>query len=107
VEVGPELPALEVSFFSAGLFVVAVAVVFGRLLLGLRAPEVDVFSFGRDVRKAPRTSSSCTGGAAIPTTTVQRQTNAETITLNRIEISLLLTRYSKFFRRFVDVPARG
>jgi hypothetical protein len=56
-----------------------------RLRLGLAAvvPVFDGFSLGREVRKAPRTSSSC-AVAAIPNATSQRQTNAKTMTLNRI-----------------------
>jgi hypothetical protein len=59
---------------------------FGRRRLGFAATlEGVVFSFGRDVRNAPRTSSSsCTIGAATPITKAQTQTNPKTITLNRI-----------------------
>src|SRR5205085_27927 len=60
--------------------------------LGLRrfgfvaGPKVAGLSFGRVVRNAPRTSSSCTG-AAIPITTAHRQTNPKAMTLNRISES--------------------
>jgi len=62
----------------------------GRLLLVfVAAPELAGFSFGRDVRNAPRTSSSC-AGAATPITTAQRQTNPKNMTLNRITESPFL-----------------
>jgi len=66
-----------------GLFETAAAL--GRRLFGLVAvPELAGFSLGRDVRNAPRTSSSCTKGAAVPMTIAHRQTNPNTITLTRI-----------------------
>src|SRR5688572_33436221 len=48
-----------------GLFETAAGL--GRLLFGFVAgPELAGFCFGRDVRNAPRTSSSCASGAAVP-----------------------------------------
>jgi len=93
--VDPEEPEEPVcpGFLSVGLLS-GVGAAFGRLLLGLVAvPEFAGLSFGREVRNAPRTSSlSCRAGAATPAITAQRQTNAKTMTLNRIyRISLLLT----------------
>ena len=88
-EPGPEVTGVLLLLFSDG-FAVGTAVDFGRLRLGLAAaPELaGFFSLGREVKNAPRTSSSsCTGGAAVPITAAQRKTNAKTITLNRIEIS--------------------
>jgi hypothetical protein len=87
---GFDVAGFEVSclagVFSAGLLeLFAVTLDFGRLLLGLvAAPELAGFSFGRDVRNAPRTSSSCKTGAAIPMRNTLRQTNAKIMTLNRI-----------------------
>src|SRR5215213_6488638 len=71
----------------------------GRRLLGLEVLlELAGFSLGREVRNAPRTSSSsCTSGAAVPITRAQTQTNPKTITLNRILNLLIIAR----------VPARG
>ena len=62
---------------------------FGRFLGGLFV-EADVagFSLGREVRNAPRTSSSCGGGTAT-TIAAQIRTKPKSIALNRIyEISL-------------------
>src|ERR1051326_814673 len=72
---------------SGGLFGLFEPVVdFGRRRLGLAVvpPVFAGLSFGRDVRNAPRTSSSLTGGAGIPITTAPRKTSPKTITLNRI-----------------------
>jgi hypothetical protein len=72
-----------------GLFETAAAL--GRRLVGLVAvPELAGFSFGRDVRNAPRTSSSCARETAVPMTMAHRQTNPNTITLTRITESPLL-----------------
>jgi hypothetical protein len=59
---------------------------FGFRLPGFPAVlEPADFSLGREVRNAPRTSpSSCTIGAATPTTKAQTQTSPKTMTLNRI-----------------------
>src|SRR6185295_18049148 len=82
----PEVSGCFPGCFSgvfSGLFEIGGC--FGRLLLGLAVvPEVADFSLGREVRNAPRTSSSCITGAAIPITTAQRQTNPKTMTLNLI-----------------------
>src|ERR1051325_6680913 len=59
-------------------------VVFCRLWLGLLAvPVFAGFTLGREVMNAPRTSSSC-AVTAIPIAKLQKQTNAKTMTLNRI-----------------------
>src|SRR6185369_3668747 len=83
----PECSGL-LGVLSVGLFGVVEPppLDFGCLRLGFAAEsEVVVFSLGREVRKAPRTSSSsCTSGAATPITKAQTQTNPKTITLNRI-----------------------
>src|SRR5215207_465912 len=73
------------SVFSGGLpGLFGPGVVLVRLRLGLAdVPVLAGFSLGREVKKAPRTSSSC-AVAAIPIATPQRQTNAKTMTLNRI-----------------------
>src|SRR5215510_4556354 len=83
VDDGPDVPGFSV--FSGGLpGLFGPGVVLVRLRLGLAAvPVFAGFSLGREVRKAPRTSSSC-AVAAIPIATPQRQTNAKTMTLNRI-----------------------
>jgi hypothetical protein len=65
------------GLFGPGLVLV-------RLRLGLVVPVLVGLTLGREVRKAPRTSSSCTTGAAIPITTAQRQTRPKTMKLNRI-----------------------
>ena len=101
---GPDGPGFSGCFSGlAGLFEVTL---FGRRLPGL-LDEVEgvVFSFGRDVRNAPRTSSSCITGAAIPTTTAHKQTNPKIITLNRI----IESPYWKFFLAvpLMCVPAEG
>jgi len=58
---------------------------FGRRLFTFAVLlEFAGLSFGRDVMNAPRTSSSCNAGAAIPITNAQTQTNPKTITLNRM-----------------------
>src|ERR1044072_925898 len=72
---------------SVGLFGVFEPLLdFGRRRLGFAAtPDLVVFSLGREVRNAPRTSSSsCTIGAATPITKAQTHTIPKTITLNRI-----------------------
>jgi|SRR5215216_3675698 len=85
VDDGPEVVAGFPVVFSGGLPGLPGATdVFGRLRLGLlAAPELAGFSFGREVRKAPRTSSSC-AVAAIPKAAAQQQTNPKTMTVNRI-----------------------
>ena len=62
---------------------------FGRFLGGLFVEgDVAGFSLGREVRNAPRTSSSCGGGTAT-TIAAQIRTKPKSIALNRIyEISL-------------------
>jgi len=81
VDDGFEVPGFT-GVFSGGF--VGPGVVLGRLRLGFAAVPVLVgFTLGREVRKAPRTSSSC-AEAAIPIATPQRQKNAKTMTLNRI-----------------------
>jgi len=86
------LPGLEL--LAPGLLEPAFVeplVVFGRRLLGLAVlPEVAGLSFGRDVRNAPRTSSSWITGAAVPITSAQTQTSPKTITLNRITNLLIM-----------------
>jgi hypothetical protein len=72
-------------FFSVGFPGLSeVAVCFGRFLVGLVDPEVAGFSFGLEVKNAPRTSSSWIVGAAMPMTTAHKQTNPKTITLTLI-----------------------
>jgi len=107
---GPDGPDGFPVCFSGG-FVVPLEPpdCFGRLLLGLAAlPEVAGFSFGRVVKNAPRTSSSCIAGAALPITTAQRQTNPKAITLNLISESPCCSPcQSKFCWWRLDVPAKG
>jgi hypothetical protein len=83
-----EFPGLTgVLSLSTGLFGFVVPPLdFGRLLLGFaEALEPTVFSLGRDVRNAPRTSSSSWGiGDATAIANAQTHTNPRTITLNRI-----------------------
>src|SRR5687768_8842609 len=68
--------------FSVDLTGVAVA--FGRLLLGLAAePDVAGFSFGREVRNAPRTSSPSCGGTATANA-AHMKINPKRIAVNRI-----------------------
>src|SRR5215216_4849991 len=85
VDDDPEVVSGFPVVFSGGLpGLFGPTVVLGRLWLGLvAAPLLAGFSFGREVMKAPRTSSSC-AVAAIPIAKPQRQTNAKTMTLNRI-----------------------
>jgi hypothetical protein len=84
---------------------------FGRLWLGFAVEaEVTVFSLGRDVRNAPRTSSSsCVMGAATPITKAQTQTNPKTITLNRIRGSPCCSRAIEALsvRGYSECPAKG
>src|ERR1700752_1431642 len=74
------------------------------------ASDVAGFSFGREVRNAPRTSpSSCTIGAATPITKAQTQTNPRTITLNRIRGSPCCSRAIEALsvRGYSERPAKG
>jgi hypothetical protein len=68
---------------------VAVASDFGLLRFGLAvAFALSVFSFGREVKNAPRTSSSSCGASGTPTiTTPDIQINAKRIMLNLIKNS--------------------
>jgi hypothetical protein len=100
VVAGFDVTGFEVAGFVAVVFsgdllgLFGATFVFGRFLPGLVAgPEVFGFSFGRDVRKAPRTSSSCKAGAAVPRMNTLRQTNPKTMTLDRIT-NLLVDRSS-------------
>jgi hypothetical protein len=87
VDVDVEVP-LGPGFFSGVLLVLDGSVDLGRrLLVFFAVPEVAGFSFGRDVRNAPRTSPSSCKGAANPITTAQRQTSPKAMTLNRISES--------------------
>jgi hypothetical protein len=75
----PEPPLLPVEPPPSGGFGFLRPPVFGVVL------ELAGLSFGREVRNAPRTSSSSwTSGAAVPITRAQTQTSPNTITLNRI-----------------------
>jgi hypothetical protein len=73
------------DLFSDDFAVVVVDVDFGRFLGGL-VLEADVagFSLGREVRNAPRTSSSSCGGGTPTAITAEIRTKPKRIALNRI-----------------------
>ena len=78
--VGEPVETVEPSVVFSGVFA---DVVLGRLLLGLVELDVAFYSFGRDVRNAPRTSSPSCGGTATPIA-AHMKTNPKRIALNRI-----------------------
>jgi hypothetical protein len=80
----PEVPGFS-GVFSGGLpGLFGPTTGLGRLRLGLVAvPVLAGLSFGREVMKAPRTSSSC-AVTAIPKAIAQQQTKPKTMTFNRI-----------------------